>query len=166
MAAITGPVPFRIDPELVAEVFGVETRTCFLDDHRKSTVIQQERRARGSICITRHPFIRPDVVELDSQECMQEILRIELILHTERGSILPPESQLPSDGVKPTTECLHKIDRARSGSEETEVLDPDARMPRPTWRDSAATAEGMGSDSCIWGAGLAEGIACMMGSGS
>src|ERR1043165_5499230 len=45
---------------------------------------------------------------------MQEILGIELILHTERSSILPTETQLPSDDMKPTTECLHKVDRARS----------------------------------------------------
>jgi len=77
---------------LVAEVFAVKTRACFFDDHCETTVVQQEGRAWSSLCITRHPFIRTDVVELDPEECMQKILSIELILHTERGSIFPTES--------------------------------------------------------------------------
>ena len=44
---------------------------------------------------------------------MQQILHINLVFHTYRGSIFPAESQLPSDGVEPTTECLHEFDRVR-----------------------------------------------------
>jgi hypothetical protein len=46
---------------------------------------------------------------------MQQILRIELVFHTQRGSIFPTKSQLPSDGVEPRTECLDEFKRVRSG---------------------------------------------------
>lgn len=78
---IVGSIPVCIDFELVFEVFRSEARACFFDDNGQPAVVQQECRARGARGITRSPFIRADIVELCPQDCVQQILRIELVFH-------------------------------------------------------------------------------------
>lgn len=81
-AATLGAIPLGIDPELLGEVFCSEAVARFFDEYRKSIVVQQKCRARRSFRITRRPFLRADIVELDSQQRMQEILHVELVFHT------------------------------------------------------------------------------------
>ena len=76
-----GLISLRVNLELVGEVFGVEAWACFFDDHRQPTVVQQECCTRGAPGITRRPLIGADIVELNPQECMQQILCVELIFH-------------------------------------------------------------------------------------
>ncbi|MEY4706116.1 MAG: hypothetical protein RL042_2321 [Nitrospirota bacterium] len=66
-ATALGAIVLGIDPELLGEVFGGEARARFLDEHRQPIVVQQECRARGSFRITRRPFVRADIVELEPQ---------------------------------------------------------------------------------------------------
>ena len=114
-AATLGSIAIGIDPELLGEVFDREAVARFFDEHCKPIVVQQKRRARGSFRITRGPFLRADIVKLDSQQRMQQILHIKFVFHGYRGSILPTKPQLPSDRMEPTTEYPHEFDRIRSG---------------------------------------------------
>ena len=69
-AATFGSISFGIDPELFREVFDGEAVARFFDEYCKPIVVQQKCRARGSFRITRRPFLRADVVKLDSQQRM------------------------------------------------------------------------------------------------
>ena len=113
-AAALGSIALGIDPELLGEVFDREAVARFFHEHCKPIVVEQKRRARGSFRIARRPFLRADIVKLDSQQRMQQILHIEFVFHAYCGSILPTKPQLPSDRMEPATEYPHEFDSIRS----------------------------------------------------
>src|SRR5688572_2211939 len=70
-ATALGAITLRIDPQLFSKVFGRKAVARLFDKHGEPIIIQQKSRARGPICVTRRPFLRPDIVKLDSQQRMQ-----------------------------------------------------------------------------------------------
>lgn len=115
-ASFLRTVSFNVDTELIHEVLGAQAGPRFLDDNRQSVSVQEEGRTRCTVCITGGPFVGADIVELDTQEGMEQILHIHFVLDSYRGSIFPAEPQLTRNGMKPPAEFSAKfkvIDRLK-----------------------------------------------------
>lgn len=65
-AVLSGPVMFNVEAKLFGEILGGESRPRFLDDNRHAVVIQEVSGAGRVVGIAGRPFVRADVVELDS----------------------------------------------------------------------------------------------------
>lgn len=63
-------------------------------------MVEKKRRSRRTAAIRRRPFVRPDIVEMLSEERMEEILHVEFVLDIEGRSIFATEAQLPRHCMK------------------------------------------------------------------
>lgn len=108
-AAVLGAIPVGIDAELIGEVFGAQARARFFHDDGQMVLIQEECRARSSVCITRCPFVGADVVELETQKRVEQILYVELVFDGQSRSVFATESKLTSDSMKAMTESFHEL---------------------------------------------------------
>ncbi len=75
-------------------------------------VARQERHgARGLCWPTGGPFRLSYLVELVSQQHIQEILYVLLVLHIQGSPMISPEAELPDNGVEPCTDLSDEIER-------------------------------------------------------
>lgn len=90
-ASFLRTVSFNVDAKLIHEILGAQASPRFLDNDRHPIMVQEKGRARRTVRIAGGPFVRADIVELDTQEGMEQILHIHFVLDGQCGAIFTPE---------------------------------------------------------------------------
>ena len=89
-----------IGRDLLGQFFGGEARACLFGDDGDSVAIKEQGGACRSPSVGWRPFIGADLVELQFQECAQEILQIVVVLHFQCRAVIFSQPELARHGVK------------------------------------------------------------------
>jgi len=109
-APTSGTIALNVDAYLIGKVLAAEPRPRLLDDDGQAIVIEEKGGACRPIGIRRSPFVRANVIEMLTQQRMQEVLDVMLVFHVQCLAIFTTQPQLPCDGVKPLTEFFRDRD--------------------------------------------------------
>ena len=91
-APFTCAVSFDVETELFCEVLRAESRSRFLDDDCQPVMIKQKCGAWRIVGISGSPLIRADVVELDSQQGMEQVLDVDFVFNDHRRAVFAAKS--------------------------------------------------------------------------
>lgn len=89
-----------ISSDLLGQFFGGEARARLFGDDGDPISIQEQGGACRSPGIGWRPFIGADLVELQFQECAQEILQIVVVFHFQCRAVIFSQPELAGHGVK------------------------------------------------------------------
>jgi hypothetical protein len=82
-ASTSGTIALNVDAYLIGKVLTAEPCPRLLDDDGQAIVIEEKGGACRSIGIRRSPFVRANVIEMLTQQCMQEVLDVLLVFHVQ-----------------------------------------------------------------------------------
>lgn len=86
--------------DLLRQVPCIQPRACFLDhDHRPFT-IQQVAGSAHPVGVGRRPFLESNLIELKTEEGVEEVLEVLLVLDFQGRAVFVPQAQLSGHQVK------------------------------------------------------------------
>jgi hypothetical protein len=85
-------VAFDVGAYLIREILPAESSPSLLDDDGQAIVIEKIGRASNAVTVGGRPFVRADVIKMQTKERMHEVLCVAFILDGHRGSVLAAQA--------------------------------------------------------------------------
>ncbi len=100
---------------LFGEVSGRQAGARLFDDHHRFLPVEQVAGSGCAVRIGRSPLFRADLIELQSEERIEEILQVILVVDLKRRTVFLPKPQLARHEVKPGADSSQYVQRAMLG---------------------------------------------------
>ena len=85
-------VAFDVGAYLIREILPAESSPSLLDDDGQAIVIEKIGRASNAVAVGGGPFVRADIIKMQTKERMHEVLSVAFILDGHRGSVLAAQA--------------------------------------------------------------------------